>query len=459
MKNLRSYLGCIAMLALGLCFTACSDDDGPEYSKTVLQNTELKTILEAKGYSFNEQGNLLLDDKANQTTSLDLSNTNISQDALSELSILPNLTDVNLSNNGYKMSFDFSKLPDQITGVDLTGNEIYEYPGLLNIVTQENGDEDVTVLHNLTKLYLPESAKYNCVEIPTYFAKVEGVDMKMANASGALETYTTLREVPDDALRAYLQETFPSIFNNDKIDLSKRFVKAAEATGGCVVNTLIGNNSIEGAQYVVMNPSYKGAQINLCSQESCDLPYLKLKSYVYNVVMDKVNTGYLNMDDATSICSFYCYNNNTIENIDLSMSTLMGQRGTEQEFATSNTPSAIIVHDCPVLSEIAYPENAKYISNITLYNLPMLKNLDFSNLSSIVTLKLGNLAGLNSLTYFVPDGFYGFGSQKMMFGIGVDIYEFESTKKFLDEYHDHLIQSTFSSKTGVTTYRWSNDYK
>ncbi|EXY65686.1 hypothetical protein M085_1836, partial [Bacteroides fragilis str. 3986 N(B)19] len=40
-----------------------------------MKNSELKTILQQKGYQFNEQGNLLLDDLANNTTTLDLSGT------------------------------------------------------------------------------------------------------------------------------------------------------------------------------------------------------------------------------------------------------------------------------------------------------------------------------------------------------------------------------------------------
>ena len=123
----RLYMG-VAALALCLGFTACSDDeDGPSYSTATVQNTELKTILAQKGYQFNADGNLLLDEQANNTTTLDLSGTNISTDALAELSILPNLTEVDLSDNGYGPAFDFAKLPEQITGIDLTGNEIYDY--------------------------------------------------------------------------------------------------------------------------------------------------------------------------------------------------------------------------------------------------------------------------------------------------------------------------------------------
>lgn len=73
--------------------------------------------------------------------------------------MFPNLTDVDLSDNVYGPAFDFAKLPEQITGIDLTGNEIYDYDNLVSNVVEENGDETVTNLHEITKLYLPKPLK------------------------------------------------------------------------------------------------------------------------------------------------------------------------------------------------------------------------------------------------------------------------------------------------------------
>ena len=67
-----------AMFLLGLCCASCStDDDAPSYSNVAVSNSELMTILKAKGYQFDENGKMLLDDKANSTTSLDLSGTKV----------------------------------------------------------------------------------------------------------------------------------------------------------------------------------------------------------------------------------------------------------------------------------------------------------------------------------------------------------------------------------------------
>lgn len=148
-------------LATTLGFVSCSEEEGFTYSTNPIENTALKDILVQKGYQFDANGKLLLDDLANNTTTLDLSGTQISTDALSELSILPNLKEVDLSENGYGPAFDFAKLPEQITGVDLTGNEIYDFEGLVN-ASVVNDEVQTTILHNLTKLYLPKKPCLSC---------------------------------------------------------------------------------------------------------------------------------------------------------------------------------------------------------------------------------------------------------------------------------------------------------
>lgn len=222
-NNLHVGLMAFAMLLVG---ASCSDDDTPSYSTGAVQNTELKNILAQRGYTFNEDGNLLLDDLANNTTTLDLSGTQISTDALAELSMFPNLTDVDLSDNGYGPAFDFAKLPEQITGIDLTGNEIYDYNNLINVEIAENGDENITNVHTITKLYLPEEAKDNCMDLMRFYRQNKdaitngSIDMKMEDEEGKLQSYTSLREVPDGNLLTYLKTNFPDLLDGDQIDIS-----------------------------------------------------------------------------------------------------------------------------------------------------------------------------------------------------------------------------------------------
>ena len=222
MKIFKNFIG-LSALALCLGFASCSsDDDAPSYSNVAVSNSGLMTILKAKGYQFDENGKMLLDDKANSTTSLDLSGTKVDTAALKELSVFPNLKELKLSNNGYGPVFHIASLPSQITGLDLQGNDIYDFDGLVTAKV-ENDEVKATILHEFTKLYLPASCKYNVEDLMPFYTQNEAenktVDMQMVNDKGSLEKYNTLREVPDEYFRTFLKQTLPRIFTaDDKID-------------------------------------------------------------------------------------------------------------------------------------------------------------------------------------------------------------------------------------------------
>ena len=256
MKIFKNFIG-LAALALCLGFASCgSDDDAPSYSNAAVSNSELMTILKAKGYQFDENGKMLLDDKANSTTSLDLSGTKVDTAALKELSVFPNLKELNLSSNGYGETFDFSVLPAQITGIDLTNNDIYNYDNLVKVKVEENGDETVENVHNITKLYLPEEAKYNIAQLMRFYRQnksaIDGgtMDVKMQNEDGVSEKYNTLREVPDANLRTYLKNNFSDLFNGDNIDISKHLGNEQKTLAVTVMESDNVEN-FEGLQYLV----------------------------------------------------------------------------------------------------------------------------------------------------------------------------------------------------------------
>ena len=195
MKIFKNFIG-LAAMALCLGFASCSsDDDAPSYSNVAVSNSELMTILKAKGYQFDENGKMLLDDKANSTTSLDLSGTKVDTAALKELSVFPNLKELNLSSNSYGPVFHIASLPLQITGLDLQGNDIYDFDGLVTAKV-ENDEVKATILHEFTKLYLPASCKYNVEDLMPFYTENEAenktVDMQMVNDKGSLEKYNTL---------------------------------------------------------------------------------------------------------------------------------------------------------------------------------------------------------------------------------------------------------------------------
>mgnify|MGYP007045830265 FL=1 len=84
----------------------------------------------------------------------------------------------------------------------------------MSVVVEENGDETVTNLHEITKLYPPETAKENIEDLVRFYRQNKEaitagtIDMKMTDVDGNLQTYTTLRDVPDANLLTYLQTNF-----------------------------------------------------------------------------------------------------------------------------------------------------------------------------------------------------------------------------------------------------------
>jgi len=460
MKRISLILFSVVLLSFSM--VSCSDDD--DFSNIEVTNSEFLSFLKDKGYTFTDDGQLVQDDMVMNTTSLDLSGTEISD--LSGFDVLPNLTELNLSDNGYGPTFDFSVLPSTLTGVDLTGNEIYEYFGLVDVETQENGDETVTDLQSLTKLYLPESAKYDCSQLVYFYEQnkkeIEAgtVDMEIADTTGTLSTYTTLREVPDETVLAYLKEQFSELFtDDDKIDISKRLLD--NATKSISVS---GFSNAEGISYVAMNRSYEGGYLGVAASAETSMPYLKIKSSIYTLSLKNINTTVLDLSLASSLLYCTMGYNNTIESLDFSNCPNMGQRGLEEE-TTSSYPSAIIVCGCPLLKTLSPPEKAEHMAYFIVCNLPKLEKLDLSNIKCLYKLGVGYLTASCDVTYPTLEHYYdttdangtddenGF----TYFGITEDMIDVNGTVSFINTYRSHLVGMTLK-KYGGDRYRWNNYY-
>ena len=448
MKIFKNFIG-LAALALCLGFASCDpDDDAPSYSNVAVSNSELMTILKAKGYQFDENGKMLLDDKANSTTSLDLSGTKVDTAALKELSVFPNLKELNLSSNGYGPVFHIASLPSQITGLDLQGNDIYDFDGLVTAKV-ENDEVKATILHEFTKLYLPASCKYNVEDLMPFYTQNEAenktVDMQMVNDKGSLEKYNTLREIPDEYFRAYLKMKFASLFADDThIDISKPMKnnEQGESLTLGLTNQFADVNkiqSISGIECFINNPYYQPFFVSIAINNNVlfETKYLDLHSNIKGLMLNNVNTTEgINFANATSLVTLILTHNDGIKEADLSNTLISAQDIKDFDATLQNN---IAIKYCKNLETLLLPKTDKGVVNTCeLIQLPKLKAVDLSSIKGLENLALVVLPNC-SITY--PNLKYTYYSQDktlvelsefdyILFAISEDVYKMESTKNF-----------------------------
>lgn len=465
------------LIAGGISLQNCSDDDEKTYNNVDINNTELKTLLQQRGFNFDQAGKLIRDEKVLNTKTLDLSGTKLTN--LSGLDVFPNLEEVNLSNNGYGKSFDFSVLPSTVKGVDLTGNVIYDYEGLVDVKVAENGDETVTNLRNLNKLYLPVQAKYNIEALARYYrvnkAAIENgtVDMKMANAGGMLQKYTTLRDVPDEYLRKYLKENFSSLFNVDQIDISKQIL------GGQKTNRItIGQygddsdvdkiSNLEGLEYIMQHPSWKGvfAFVLMSENKAVQLPYIHMNAAIEGIMIQNVAMPEgIDLSKAQKLVYLHLQSIRGIESVDISASTQYGQRGAKAEReADAEASSTLNIVDCPSLKEIKVPKVKDLcVLELALEALPSLETFDMSNYIMINWFIVGNLSEKYNLAYPNLTIHEDWAGEKITrFGCTIDTYKRKATRDFIDKYYTNadpvVLESLLSSSSFNfdVAYDWEN---
>ena len=466
MNIFKNFIG-LAALALCLGFASCSsDDDAPSYSNAAVSNSELMTILKAKGYQFDENGKMLLDDKANSTTSLDLSGTKVDTSALKELSVFPNLKELNLSNNSYGETFDFSVLPAQITGIDLTNNNIYNYDNLVKVTVEENGDETVENLHNITKLYLPEEAKYNMAQLVRFYRQnkpaIDGgtMDIKMQNENGVSEKYNTLREIPDATLRAYLNQetTFSGLFDGEKIDLSKRLNNEQKINNIYITSYFFQQanlnidemSTLEGLQYIIDNPYWEGTNLYIAPNTNMVMPKMTLGNSLTLLNLQNLNLGEVNVTNATQLYYIKLIGIEGMETLDLSKNTIWGQRGIAAE-EDAMTGSVLTVADCSDLKSIVFPNTEQlHASTLDIEYLPKIEKLDLSKFAKIDAFVVGDLPDEFNLVYPNLTQFHSvIGTSS--FACSVKTYALSSTVDFINKYNKDTDSPKLTRATMMAT--------
>lgn len=475
MKIFKNFIG-LAALALCLGFASCSsDDDAPSYSNVAVSNSELMTILKAKGYQFDENGKMLLDDKANSTTSLDLSGTKVDTAALKELSVFPNLKELNLSSNGYGPVFHIASLPSQITGLDLQGNDIYDFDGLVTAKV-ENDEVKATILHEFTKLYLPASCKYNVEDLMPFYTQNEAenktVDMQMVNDKGSLEKYNTLREIPDTYFRTFLKMKFASLFVDDThIDISKPMGlnEIGESITLHYANQFADLDkiaSISGIEYFINNPYYNSFFVSLGFDHvnEFNVGYLMPRANIKAISLKGVNfVNGIDLSKATGLASFILDDFKSVSELDLSNTLVGNQEITEFDKSIAN---GLHLFNSEDIESITFGKNIKGKALLMeLGNLSNLKSIDLSSFKGLMDLFLLKLPNCQ-ITY--PNLEYVLGNDGDFFEKAIgedaqisfliskdDVFAQESTISFINKFKDSLTDEEWLSYRKNGAFRWS----
>lgn len=443
-------------------FISCDNDDD-NYKGVEVKNTELKSLLKQRGFNFDEKDQLIQDGKVLNTTSLDLSGTKLAD--LTGLDVFPKLTEVNLSSNEYGPVFDFSVLPAGVTSVDLRDNKIFDFEGLVKVEITDNDDMNTTILHPLAKLYLPATAKYNVEDLVPFHTASTSTNMQLQDANGNLKTYTTLRDIPDDYFRNYLKGQFPTLFNGDQLDISKRMALAEEGKSvemGFMTRptdyTKI--KSIAGVEYFINNPFYKTFFVGINCPAQCSISYIAPRSNVKALMIYNVDTSDgIDLSQATKLASVQFVNNSGLRTLDLSNTLCTDQKIADFDVLISN---GLICKYCKNLAEIRFPNPSEGLaSTLILGELPSLKKLDLSFVIGIQSLALLQLPNCTitypNLKYIVDNGktLEDLSSgEEADFAISEDVFKMDQTKTFITTYRKNL-SDDYSSYDDLDGYRWS----
>lgn len=464
MKTKKILLPLVALFVLGLS-SCCDEKEGLTYSSTVLKNSELKTILTSKGFSFDKDGKLELNNLATSTVSLDLSNTKLKD--LSGLDILPNLKEVKLSNNDYGPVFDFSTLPSQITSVDLTGNNIYDFEGLVETKT-ENDELKTTVLHPLKKLYLPASAKYNVEDLmPFNMLQGQETDVKMADSTGKLEKYTTVREIPDPIFCAYLKTLYPSMFiDKNHIDFSK-MPKLTEQ--GQNIYLLLPEEkenpaSIEGVEYFINNPFLAKFMVMLNTGRSYKVGYLMPRKNIDVFALFSIEAeGEIDFSKATSLNVLALLKCPSVKHLDLSHTKICNQD--IKDFHPMFDNSLNLIH-CPNVETITLANPGKGTTDrVFLVDLPKLKKVDLSRITTLG--ELGIFLDNTEVVYPKLNSYYNSdakkvtklteGKKKVSVAVSQKTLESSAFKEFIKEYGQYCRDGKASAERDYGAVAWKNN--
>ena len=290
--------------------------------------------------------------------------------------------------------------------------------------------------------------------------------MKMTDVDGNLQTYTTLRDVPDANLLVRLKTDFSDLFNGDQIDLNKR-LGLDQKTKELLVSPTDNVSNFEGIQYLIGSLSWEGSKFGLYAAEVenvASMPNVKVGKSITQIILQNVEVEAIDLSNATNLVNVWIQNIPGLQKLDLSYSTIWGQRDKETE-SNETYGSNLMVLGCPALKEIKLPEKDELkVNTIDIESLNALETFDMSNVKMLSNIAIGDLNNDFNLVYPELTIFYNEdGRAGTTFACSESTFYRESTQAFLKANYTDIDSSDKVRRLGYSSSlmydegcRWKN---
>ena len=374
---MRNFISFYILIIMCFPFISCKDDTEIadfEVSEVGF-DAKLRDVLIQKGFSFNENGELICDNQVLNTTSLNLSRCGLT--SISGLRSFPSLIEVNLEYNDFTV-FDFGDLPEEIKSVALRGND-----GITSYVNLMSADGTTALCRSLTYLKLPYFAKWNTDVIPAFYKAMSNKCLVvMSDQDGNYTEYSINRKIPDPMLRLYLYKNFPSVFvSSSEIDVTKRI------TEGNDLIILSQTANLEGVEYILSNPGFRGkVDISGVKSQHYSMSYVKPSAGVSSFSISNIDTPLgMDLSSASSLKVLSVEDNSLLQTLVIP-SVILHDDVSE----TSIFCSEIYISGCPSLESVSLQtaNSGNMIGKLHFADLPALDYLDVSAVEAVNTVVL-----------------------------------------------------------------------
>ena len=177
--------------------------------------------------------------------------------------------------------------------------------------------------------------------------------------------------------------------------------------------------------------------------EKVELPYLEIADKLQQLFLLRVDVTHgINFEGAKSLCRVMLQSVAKMSEVDLSKSSLFGQRGASTELSEMGGTIIALV-DCPDLTTVTFPQKEVLrAAQMEFVQLPKLSSIDLLHFTGVGTLNLGNLNAACKLTYpaalkewFDYGGYLPNDQLQTDFACTEDIFNHQETKDFIKKFY------------------------